>query len=500
MGTTAERGSLRAGVAAVAGVAFSGGLAAMSTRWRRFFGRRIWLVRADELPRGRAAAYRVARVLYSTVRGFRENQLTFRAAGLTYYTVLSIVPFLAFAFSVLKGFGAYDAFVRGNVDPYVERTFGENASLLHAIRQVISFVDRTDVSRLGVVGLVVLAYTSINLLSTIEGALNDVWGAKQRRPFLRQVTDYVTLLVTTPLLALFATTLGAAAQSSRFVSFLRGMPHLGWLVRSAVALTPLVATITGLTALYAIMPNVRTRFRSVLLGGVVAGVLWQAALVLHVKFQIGVASYNALYAGFGAIPIFLVWLNVSWLIVLVGAQLGAADQNEQLVRQRLRATQADQLLKERIAVAVVAHASRAFLERCPRPTAAALAERLEVPLPTVDEVCEQLARAGVLARAIADHEIGFVPGRDLDTVRVHDVMRAMRVKCAEGDALPRVEPALGTRLAQLLADLEQAAVASPHNLTLRQLAGYVDLRRASAPEVHTARVAVLDGKQPEVPA
>lgn len=481
---------------------FAGGVTQTVLRFRRFFRTRIWLTRKEDMPRAKYVAYRIARVLYTTVRGFFDNRLTFRAAGLTYYTVLSVVPFLAFAFAVLKGFGAYDLFVRRVVVPYTNATFGENPALLRAIQQVLTFVDQTDVSRLGVIGLVVLAYTTINLLATIETSLNDIFGAKQQRPLLRQVTDYVTLVVTTPLLVLLAITLGTAAQSSSVVQALRRHPQIEWLVSVALTLTPFLATAVALTALYAIMPNVRTRVRSVVLGGLVAGALWQGALVLHVKFQMGVASYNALYAGFGALPIFLVWLNVSCLIVLVGAQLASADQNEKLVRQRLRARQADQLMKEKIAAAVVAHVTQAFLQRCPRPTANLLAERLEVPVPTVEEVCEHLARTGFLARVVVDHEIGFMPGRDPDTLRVHEVTRAMRTGCADGDPAPRVEPALGTRLSQLLAELDGAVERSDCNLTLRELAALVEAPRRAPEQAAPAgdRKPVIDGKQPEVPA
>ena len=152
-------------------------------------------------PRGRALLYRLGRILYATVQGFREKHLNFRAAALTYYSVLSIVPFLAFAFSVLKGFGGYQRLMDQSAASLPAQTFGGNPSLLHAVEQMLSFVEKTSVAGLGMMGVLFLVYTSISLLSTIETALNEIWGAKSSRPLLRQVTDYTTLMVVTPLLA-----------------------------------------------------------------------------------------------------------------------------------------------------------------------------------------------------------------------------------------------------------------------------------------------------------
>ena len=297
-------------------------------RAQKFFGARIWSVGVDEVRRSRALLYRASRILYATVRGLRDKRVNFRAAALTYFSVLSVVPFLAFAFSVIKGFGFYQRLVDESIRPYLQLTFGGNPSLLQGFEKLLGFVEQTDFSKLGTVGILVLAYTSISLLSTIETALNDIWDAKSSRPLLRQVTDYTTLLVVTPLLMLAAVAFGTAAKSSGVVKFLSQTMGLGTLIDFALNFVSLVFSCVALTALYMIMPNVRTGFRSAALGGLTAGLLWQGALLLYVKVQVGVASYNAIYAGMGAIPIFLAWLYVSWLIVLLGAQLAASHQNE----------------------------------------------------------------------------------------------------------------------------------------------------------------------------
>ncbi len=471
-------------------------------RLTRFFDSRIWIVRLADLRPGKAFLYRVSRIAYSTAHGFREDRLTFRAAALTYFSVLSIVPFLAFAFSVLKGFGAYRSFIEGTIRPYLRSTFSGNPALYSGIEKIVEFVDQTDVSSLGAFGMLLFVYTSISLLSNVEATLNDIWGAKTKRPFVRQVTDYTTLLVTTPLLLLVAVTFATAAQSSGVVLFLRHTMGLGMVIDFFLRLTSLLVACVAMVALFCILPNVRVRFTSALLGGVVAGVLWQVALVLHVSFQRGVASYNALYSGFAAIPIFLVWTYVSWATVLLGAQLAAAHQNEQAVRQMVRARRVDEAFKETLAIAVTALVTRDFLDGSPRRTHEELAEQLEVPPPTLNEIVTALVGSSVLARDVSGTAIGYVPGRDIDALRLEDVRDALRREGCTADLMLAIERQLGPSLQGLFQALEREGRDSPNNLTLRQLAELVSQGAVAAkPALEAdAPVPVLDAKQPEVPA
>jgi membrane protein len=478
-------------------------------RVRAFFSARIWDERLAELPRARAALYWLSRILYSTVRGFDDHNLTVRAAALTYFSVLSVVPFLAFTFAVLKGFGAYQTFVDGTVRPYLRETFAPNPLLYDAIERILKFVEATDVSKLGAAGLVVLVYTSVSLVSSVEDALNRVFGAKTTRPFLRQLTDYVTLLVTTPLLVFVAATFSAAAQSSSLVLFVRERLGLGPLIDFALGFTPIVVVALALFAMYVILPNVRTRARSALLGAALAALFWQLALVLQIQLQMGVARYNALYSVLGAIPIFLVWTYLSWLIVLVGGEIAASHQNQQLVRERLHGKRADQALKETLAVAVVAQIVRDFLAGTRKRTAAELADLLEIPPLVVEDILESLVRAGLLVRAVSATDIGYVPGRDVDELRAGDLREALRRDPDADDVRAGVARRLGPELQRLMGALEAERRDSPYNLTLRELAALAPddpphaleggpRRPPGAANGHGERV--LDAKQPDVPS
>jgi membrane protein len=445
----------------------------LADRLRSFFTDRIWSVRVADLPDPKALLYRASRVGYSAVRGFVTNRLTVRAAALTYYSVLSLVPFLAFAFAVLKGFGLYASFVQGTVHPYLEKTFGGNPALLGSIERILQFVDRTDVSKVGALGLLVLVYTSVSLLSSVEDTLNDVWGARTRRSFLRQVTDYVTLLVTTPLLVAAAGTAATAAESSSIVLFLRDALGLGSVIDVVLRGASLAVVAVAFFAIYTILPNVRVRTLSAALGAFVAALLWHLALILYVRFQVGVSSYSALYSVLAAIPIFLVWTYTSWVVVLVGAQVAASHQNERMVRQRFRARRADQSLRETLAIVLSAHVARDFLSGSPPRNAAALAELVDVPPLIVEETLDALVRGGILARTASPDDPGYLPARDVDALRVHDAREALR-RDALGEAVRGdLERHLGPELRRVLEATDEERRLSPHNLTLRELAAMV---------------------------
>ncbi|HZZ86146.1 MAG TPA: YihY/virulence factor BrkB family protein [Anaeromyxobacteraceae bacterium] len=465
-----------------------------------FFRERIWIVRVADLRRGPALLYRTARIAYSTFQGFFANRLTVRAAALTYYSVLSIVPFLAFAFAILKGFGAYGSFIEKTVRPYLRDTFGENTALFGATEKILQFVERTDVSTLGALGLLVLVYTSVSLLSSVEDTLNEIWGAKTKRTLLRQVTDYVTLLVTTPLLILTAGTAATAAQSSSVVLFLRDTFGLGAVIDFLLRFTSVAVVGVAFFALYIILPNVRTRRLSCAIGALVAAVLWQVALVLYVQLQVGVSGYNALYSVLSALPIFLVWTYVSWVVVLVGAQVAASHQNERLVRQRFRAHQADQALRETLAVVVAAHVAREFLHGGPWRAQARLAELVDVPALALEETLEALVRAGLLARADVGGAVGYLPGRDLESIHVDDLRDALRREPQAEQVRADLEGRLGPALLRALQAGEEERRRSPSNVSLRELAGMVEDAEATTTAGSGRKASPPVGRRPVLDA
>lgn len=439
-------------------------------RTERFFTTKVWLIDPGVLSRPRAFGYHVARVLYAGARTFFERDLPTRAAALTYYTVLSLVPFLAFAFAMVKGLGAYDQLVDKLILPRLHATFADNPQLIDAIDRVFAFVAGTEVTSLGVIGAAMLAYTSIGLMRNVGSGLNALWGAPDK-PLLKAVTDYVAIIVLAPLALLVAGSLIAAAtaSSATAMTYLRDSLRLGFLIEGIMSLAPLLVAVLGLFLVYLILPNVKVRARSALVGAAVGGALWFGAHLLHVRSQMGVAGYNALYAGFSALPIFLVWVYVSWLTVLIGGGVAAAHQNTRLLVQQMRARGADERMREALAVNVMALLGRSFVHKAPRWTRETLAEKLNVSDQLIDEVLCSLELAGLAAKVSAAAQNTWVIGHDLDAIHVHDIVEAVAHRPCTAQVSVSLTEGLDPTIRAVLEKLDRELAASRHNLGLREL-------------------------------
>lgn len=454
----------------------------LSSLWHRardFFTRRIWDTRIDELPRLRALGYRAARIVYCALRGLLwSDRLHVWAAALTYYTVLSVVPLLAFAFAVLKGFGAYDMLVQDTVRPYLLETFAGNPSLRSAFEHVLDFVAETNVASLGFVGLLIVLYTATRLLRNIEGALNELWEARRGRSPFEQLRDYVAIIVVTPLCLILA---AGVATFSQLMDLLRSVQEtlgLGGLLEWSVgSFGPLVVAFIGLLFLYKLMPNTRVRARSALVGAALGAVLWYAALVLHVRFQVGVARFNALYSGFGAIPIFLVWLDVSWLVVMVGAEVAASHQHEPENIQRRRAAETGHALREALCVSAMLRIARALIEGDNPPSLSALSRELDVPQQLVRDLLRHMVDAELLRRTGPEDDPQWMLARLPEQVRVKDLLDALHGTAPwQRDAIEGREGVEAVAV-QLLRRLDRDLDRSNNNRSLRELLARDDSER-----------------------
>lgn len=429
----------------------------------------------------RGAGWRLLRISWLAGRGTLRDQCLLRASALTYITVLSLVPLLALAFAVAKGFGFYAQLVHDVINPFLDRTFGplpvpgevvagaeSGLAMRVAIDQVLGFVEGTKFSALGIVGLLALLYTGLKLLGAVEQAFNDIWDAPRPRSLMRKVADYLAMVVVTPILLFAATAFTTAAHRSDVARFLRDHAGMGEVLDVTLRLAPVFAVWASFTFLYYAMPNARTRLSSAALGGLVAGLLWQAALLLHIRFQVGIAGYSAIYSSFAALPIFLVWVNVSWVIVLLGAELCFAHQSEPSYAEAPSAKPADPALAVTAGLRAVLRIATSFAGARPPRSSTAIAEDLALPEPAVAHALSLLARAGILAVADHEGEPCWMLARDPATVRVKDVLDALRRSGARVDLAPRTA---SDRIADReLNGLERELEQSRHNRTLRELA------------------------------
>jgi len=382
-----------------------------------------------------------------------------RATALSYVTLLSIVPLLAFAFSVMKGLG---------VQAQLEGVVGKVAAgQKEVLEQIIGYVEDTNVKALGTVGLVFLIWTVVKTLGTIERSFNEIWGVTQSRSYFRKFTDYVSVLVTAPLLLVAAMSLSGFLQGDVLARF----PWLGLPARFAIRLMPFVGTWIAFAAIYMFMPNTSVRIRSALVGGVIAGTIWQLAFWLYTTFQVGMAKYNAIYGTFAALPIFMVWLYMSWTIVLFGAEVAWATQNVGTWWEQRRAESASFAAKEEVALRAMTALAVSFYGDGKALSDSAIAHRFKAPTRLVRDVLHTLCDAGLCSQIAGEGGPAYQPARALERLTPADVLAALRT---EGDEVDINDTGPGADLvAELLGTSEAPRREILQRTTFREIAASV---------------------------
>jgi membrane protein len=433
-----------------------------------FFMEDIWRPDTDDQPWLVRTGVGVVRVLVLATRGIIRNRSTFAAAGLAYITILSLVPFLAFAFSVAKGMGAYQRLYQEAIVPFLDRNLGiitettpdSIRTLRDAIDRILELVANTSVSSLGTFGLVIVVLAVLRALSSVEHSFNLIFGVQRARGIVRRVADYLSLTIATPLLMVLAVTL-----NSGLTDLLGQTPVLGWMMQNMNTLTPLISVWVGFSLLYLILPNTSVPLLPAIAGGLVGSALWHVAQYGHTQFQIGLANYNAIYSSFAAIPIFLVWIYFSWLTVMFGAEFAYALTHAKHYRQILLHDLDSTRSREILALRAVAHIVKEWNAGSP-PTTRELADQLEVPSGPLSKVLAPLVRAQILSEGGDPARPTWLPSKSPETTRVADVLDVLRGEGPEVD----LDHELDHEVTSLYEHLRESEREDPKNLTLARLA------------------------------
>lgn len=356
-------------------------------------------------------------LIYSITTNFSLHQGPLRAAALTYTTVLSLVPFLAIAFSVLKGLGAQNA-----LEPLLQQIAGDSED---TISRLVAYVNNTNMKSVGVIGLVMLILTVISLMGNIEEAFNAVWGVRETRSIQRRFSDYLSVVIVGPILLLAATSMTSSLQSQWMLQWLIQNTYLGDAILMLFRLLPYLSVWIAMVFLYIFIPNTRIRFASAVTGGIIAGTAWQLAQWGYFHFQVGVANYNAIYGTLAALPIFLVWIYTSWLIVLFGLEIVCAHQHHGHSLPGSAVFRLTTTSREELTVALLVQVNLHFQKGGIPPSSQLLADELNVPLLSLETVFDALEQLGYLV-ATTGIESGWLPARDPSEVQISEVIGSLR--------------------------------------------------------------------------
>ncbi len=387
-----------------------------------FIQKDLWDIDVVSLSRYKSFFIKSLRLLNVVFNEFTKGELTLRAMSLVYTTLLSIVPVLAISFSVLKAFGVHNEVV----EPFLLKFLaplgakGEEITL-----QIINFVENMKVGVLGSLGLGMLIYTVISVIQKVENSFNAIWKIEKARSMARKFSDYISVMLIGPVLLFSALGLTATLTSTTIVQKIVSVEPFGSLFYFIADKSPYVLVCGAFTFLYIFIPNTKVKFKSALVGGIIAGILWETAGWAFASFVVTSTKYAAIYSGFAILIIFMIWLYLNWLILLVGAQLSFYHQYPYFISSESGPFLSGSRFRERLIFLIMHLVGYNYYHNKKHWTLESLVSRLELPVDQIQNAIALLEQNGLLLET-SDDPPAYVPEKDIGVMtlrEIHDIAR-----------------------------------------------------------------------------
>ena len=429
---------------------------------RDFLRYGLWEVDPAELRAGKRFFLKALQFVMAVSREFFADKCLLHASALAFTTILSFIPFLAVMFALLKGFG---------VDVELEILILNHLALgsEEAIDAVFTYISNTDLTKLGTFGVISLVVTVVTLLNSIEESFNHIWRVKETRSLARLCSDYLSITIFGPVLILAAISMTTTLESQALVQHLISMEVIGAVILSLFKFFPYLAMWAVFTGLYLFMPNTRISPRAALLGGAFGGILWQLLQWGYVNFQIGVTRNNAIYGTMAALPVFMIWVYISWVIVLLGLEVTFAIQNFRTIRQEFRGDKLSSDGREAAALTILLTAAAAFIKGDKPLSVEDFSLRLNLSHRFTQQSLSYLVKCGFLNEVTPGRDAlsAYQPAIDVGSLPLQEVLQRMRLA---GEELKLIRMgATGRVVDELQRTLLSAQASALAGVTLREL-------------------------------
>jgi membrane protein len=385
----------------------------------------IWLLHEQRLPLFKATIIKSLKIVILSVQGFSRDLCPLRASALTLYSILSIVPVIAMLFGIAKGFG-FETMLEQRL---LEQAPDQDAMVLQLISFAQNLLESTKGGVVAGIGIVVLFWTIINVIGNIEESFNYIWKIATGRSISRKFSDYLSLMLLAPvlLIASGSITVFLDTKIAWLISVIE-LPAFGiWLVVKALGLSPLVLMIALFTFTLIFMPNHKINYRAGIIAGIVTGILYHLSQSAYLSLQIGVSSYNAIYGSFAALPLFVVWLQIGWMIVLFGCEMAFFLQNYETYRNNNRFSDLSFSLKKVIALQITHLIIKNFIQLNNPLTAAEIATKLVIPIAIIQPVLSTLITGHIIIEFKNQDEIDevYLPAVDINILTIAYIINAL---------------------------------------------------------------------------
>lgn len=406
-------------------------------------------------------AVRQYKLLFYTVQGLSSHGTMVRSAALTFYTLMSLVPVVALVFAVVKGFGLAEGLEQNLYEVLPQSP--------EVIDYVVGFAQkalaRTQGGWVALVGVLTLFWAVIKVFGSIEDAFNNIWEVRSTRSAARKYGDYIAVVVVAPILWVISSSMGNYAAEILGVA---GSPALEVLSRAG----SLVVAWVMFTFIYVVLPSTKVRFTAALTAGVVAGTAFVLFQWGYVYLQRWMTSYNAIYGSFAALPLFLLWMQISWEILLLGGELSFAYQNVARFDEERESLLVSYDCRRKLMVGVMVLVSRAFRDGRGAVSFSEIRDRLDVPTRIMNNILYTLVQARMLSEIRTegtDYDLEYAPARDISTLRVYDILSAVDSHGFGRDTIDMRSNRELRRCAEVVERLKDVTRASTENVLLTEL-------------------------------
>ncbi|MBE0654914.1 MAG: YihY/virulence factor BrkB family protein, partial [Bacteroidales bacterium] len=392
---------------------------------QKFIQEEIWRTPLADKSARHSFLIRQLRIIVLAFRGFLEDRVSMRASALTFYTLLSLVPIVAMGFGVAKGFG-----FQNRMEEFIMQNFkGQEEVLNWVIDLSYTVLEGVQGGLLAGIGLIILIWSVMQVLTNIENSFNAIWQIRKPRSFFRKLADYLSIILIGPLLIIVSSSLmvyistRVESAAGNVIMFQMVTPA----IQKLLGLIPYALIWMVFTLVYIVMPNTKVNFKYALIAGILAGTTFQITQWAYLHFQIGVSKYSAIYGTFAALPLFLIWLQISWLIVLLGAEISFAYQNVGQYELEAGSLQISNHNKRVLSLLITHHIVKNFEEGNEPLTSSQLSSSLGIPIRLVREILFDLTQAKILVETVTDSpkEKGHQPAIDINKITLQFVIERL---------------------------------------------------------------------------
>jgi membrane protein len=362
------------------------------------------------------------KIFFITAESFTENRVVLQASALTYYSVMAVVPTVAMAFGIAKGFGL-EQLLREELTSRLE---GQKEVLVWVIKFANSLLEKTQGGIVAGVGVFVILWSIMQVLSNVEASFNNVWQVKRGRSFYRKFTDYTAIMLIAPIFIILSSsvTVYISTQIQNIVKSIEVLGYLSPVIRVFINLIPYVLIWALFTMVFLVIPNTKVKIKPAIISGIIAGTIFQISQWLYFKFQIGVSNYNAVYGSFAALPLFMLWVQTGWLIVLFGAEMCYATQNYEKYEFDRISKRLSYRYKRAMYLLVAAFIVKKFDTGEPPAGIDEMSHKLLLPQRMVQKLVNELADAKIVSQVVyADsNDEYYQPASDINKLSIRIVL------------------------------------------------------------------------------